>query len=291
MPAPSGVTVMPTIREVDGPIDIISLGAGVQSSTMALMAKHGKITPMPKHAVFADTQAEPDSVYEWLAWLEKQLPFPVHRVTAGSLTDTALRLRVSSTGNKYVKTMLPINVLKPDGKIGQLTRACTIDYKVNPLIKAMRRLGGARQRQKHTSVINWIGISSDEISRMKTSPKVWYIHRYPLIDMGMTRKDCINWMRDNGYPEPPRSACVYCPYHSNAEWSRLKRLQPNDFAKAVEFEKQFQQLHAKAEHSNKINGVPFLHQTCVALDAVDFDKSPQQGSLNFNNECEGMCGV
>ncbi len=34
------------------PIHIISLGAGVQSSTMALMAAHGKITPMPKCAIF-----------------------------------------------------------------------------------------------------------------------------------------------------------------------------------------------------------------------------------------------
>lgn len=39
------------------PIHVISLGAGVQSSTMALMAANGEITPMPKCAIFADTQA------------------------------------------------------------------------------------------------------------------------------------------------------------------------------------------------------------------------------------------
>ena len=38
---------------------IISLGAGVQSSTMALMAAHGEIGPMPDCAIFADTGAEP----------------------------------------------------------------------------------------------------------------------------------------------------------------------------------------------------------------------------------------
>lgn len=37
-------------------MNIISLGAGVQSSTMALMEKHGEITPMPDCAIFADTQ-------------------------------------------------------------------------------------------------------------------------------------------------------------------------------------------------------------------------------------------
>ena len=59
----------------------LSLGAGVQSSTIALMAAAGEITPMPKAAIFADTEAEPASVYKWLEWLERQLPFPVHRVT------------------------------------------------------------------------------------------------------------------------------------------------------------------------------------------------------------------
>ena len=57
-------------------INVLSLGAGVQSSTMALMAAKGEITPMPDCAIFADTQAEPQSVYDYLDWLEKQLPFP-----------------------------------------------------------------------------------------------------------------------------------------------------------------------------------------------------------------------
>src|ERR1017187_6074896 len=91
------------------PIHIISLGAGVQSSTMALMAAAGEITPMPKCAIFADTQAEPKSVYVWLDWLEKQLPFPVYRVVKGyGLTDALLTLRVSKTsGNTYCNTSLP----------------------------------------------------------------------------------------------------------------------------------------------------------------------------------------
>ncbi len=55
---------------MNGPIHIISLGAGVQSSTMALMAAHGEIEPMPDAAIFADTQNEPQRVYEWLDWLD-----------------------------------------------------------------------------------------------------------------------------------------------------------------------------------------------------------------------------
>src|SRR5690554_3624769 len=98
------------------PIHLLSLGAGVQSSTMALMAAHGEITPMPMAAIFADTQAEPPSVYEWLDWLEKQLPFPVHRVTKGSLEEDATRMRISKKGHKYSRTAIPFFTLSANGE-------------------------------------------------------------------------------------------------------------------------------------------------------------------------------
>ena len=106
---------------------VISLGAGVQSTTMALMAAHGEITPMPDCAVFADTQAEPKAVYEHLAWLMSPnvLPFPVHIVTAGSLTDEIGAPR--KTG-KFPKLPLPAYV-EAGGLLnlsGQIRRA-TLD--------------------------------------------------------------------------------------------------------------------------------------------------------------------
>jgi hypothetical protein len=66
---------------------ILSLGAGAQSTTLALMAAHGEIGPMPDCAIFADTGWEPKAVYEHLAWLRSPnvLPFPVHIVSAGDL--------------------------------------------------------------------------------------------------------------------------------------------------------------------------------------------------------------
>lgn len=74
------------------PLHVISLGAGVQSSAMALMAARGEITPMPVAAIFADTQAEPQGVYTWLDWLEKQLPFPIYRVSKGNLAKAATKV-------------------------------------------------------------------------------------------------------------------------------------------------------------------------------------------------------
>lgn len=119
---------------------ILSLGAGVQSSTLALMAAHGEIEPV-QHAIFADTQAEPQSVYNWLDWLEQEIarcphPFPVHRVTKGSLTDAALRMRESKKGRLFTKTDIPFFTKSESGSLGKIrNRACTADYKIDPITK------------------------------------------------------------------------------------------------------------------------------------------------------------
>ena len=63
---------------------VLSLGAGVQSTTLALMIEHGEV-PMVDCGIFADTQNEPQKVMEHLDWLEKKLSYPIYRVTAGDL--------------------------------------------------------------------------------------------------------------------------------------------------------------------------------------------------------------
>lgn len=279
---------------------IISLGAGVQSSTMALMAAHGEITPMPDAAIFADTQDEPRSVYEWLDWLEKQLPFPVHRVTAGSLSKRALTMRRSAKDMLYSKTDIPFFVKNADGSLGKIVnRGCTRDFKLAPLRKKQRELANVpRGYGKRICdlrdgapplVISWQGISLDEVYRMKPAREAWCEHRFPLVDMGIRRNDCISWMLNMGYPKPPRSACVYCPYHNNAEWRRLSEEEPEEFMRAVAFESALQQAKAK---SDNFRGTPFLHRSLVPLIQVDLRTAEERGQGNlFLNECEGMCGV
>lgn len=269
---------------------IISLGAGVQSSCMALMAKHGIITPMPTAAIFADTGDEPESVYAWLDWLERQLPFPVHRVTAGKLSDEALRMRVTKDGRKFSRTTIPFFTLSATGEEGRIVnRSCTADFKIKPIMKCARKLGGIKRGQKTVGVVQWIGISLDEIQRIKPARAAWAESRWPLIEMRMTRRLCLEWMREGGYPEPPRSACVYCPFHNATEWRRLQVDEPMEFAKAVQFEKDVQAAKASTE---SFASTPFLHRSCKPLDTIDFrsDIERGQGVFNWQDECTGMCG-
>ena len=281
------------------PIHIISLGAGVQSSCMALMAAKGELKPMPTCAIFADTQDEPSEVYDWLNWLEKQLPFPVYRVTKGKLSVDGIKMHTSKKGQVYTKAQIPFHTL--DTKTNQIgmvmTRQCTQDYKIMPIHKKIKELAGIKRGQKHISVIQWIGISLDEIQRMKPSREKWTESIWPLVDVGMKRHDCLRWMEKNGFPKPPRSSCVFCPFHSDSEWSRLKKNDTVGFQKAVEFEKTVAETILNLDLINKGKGNYmkshlFLHKSCKPLDTVDLSTEEERGQINmFNNECEGMCGV
>lgn len=270
--------------------NFLSLGAGVQSSTLALMAAHGEIGPMPDAAIFADTQAEPKSVYDWLDWLEKQLPFPVYRVTKGSLEKRVLDMRVTKDGRIFAKTDIPFFTLSEKGKPGMIpNRACTLDFKINPIRKKIKELAGIKRGQTEATVTQWIGISSDEAHRMKPSRDKWSVHRWPLVELEMKRHQCLAWMLKNGYPQPPRSSCVFCPYHSNREWRRLKMEEPEEFTKAVEFEKGLQKVKAA---SGNFSSTPFLTASRVPLETIDFSNDTDNGQqLLWGNECEGMCGV
>lgn len=261
-------------------MNIISLGAGVQSSTMALMAKHGEITPMPDCAIFADTQAEPKNVYDWLDYLEKELPYPIHRVTAGNLEEASLKLITSKKGHKYTNRDIPAYTLSSDGKRGIRRRNCTLDFKVVPIKRKIRELIGRKG-----IAIQWIGISYDEVQRMNPSRVKYITNIWPLIDKRMTRQSCLKWMQDNGYPKPPRSACYFCPFHNDAEWRKLSE---GDKQRSVIYEKRLQEVSSQTRFTD----VPYLHRSTRPIG--EFFSRPIEADLfdnQFINECEGHCGV
>lgn len=279
--------------------NILSLGAGVQSSCLALMAAKGEIKPMPDFAVFADTQAEPKSVYDWLEWLKKQLPYPVYTVSNGNLTDDCLSPKVrkkdtpnGKAGTTYMKGIIPKFGIAKNGEVtAAIGRACTADYKIIPIHKLIKEKLEIKRNCKDVMVTQYIGISYDELQRMRDSRDKWAQNRYPLVEKRMHRYDCKQWMQKNGFPDPPRSACIYCPFHSDEEWRRLRNEEPAEFAKAISFEKKLQQQHTK--YATDLRMSVFLHKSCKPLGEIDFDSDEDKGqqTWDFMAECEGMCGV
>ena len=277
----------------------LSLGAGVQSSVLALLLSRSDPRlvelgyPKPDVAIFADTGWEPDYVYAHLAWLEEELDYPLIRVSEGDLRTNLRRGRTVS-GHRFVD--VPFFLVDGDGKKGMLRRQCTNHYKINPIYRRVRRLAGGKPGRpfpKDTHVEMWLGISLDEVGRMKPSRESWVQHRWPLVDLGMSRQDCLAWFASE-YPgrHLPRSACVICPYRSDEHWLELKQSEPSSYEEAVKFDQWLR--HSKTNPVRELlNGRPYLHSARRPLSSVIAERETQGlNSINhFNEECEGLCGV
>lgn len=271
--------------ETNYPLRVLSLGAGVQSTTLLLMMLHGEI-PMADHVVFADVGWEPKRVYEHLEWLRglmEKANIPFHVVSKGNIRNDFLSENTRSAS-------MPLHLLGEDGKAGMMRRQCTAEYKIKPLMKKQRELAGLKpgQRCKEHRITTIIGISIDESQRMKDPAFPWIQNEYPLVDRRISRQDCLDWCAEHGYALPPRSACIGCPFKNGEEWRALKD-NPEEWADAVEFDNALRTMpHIVA----KFRGIPFLHQSKQPLTEVDLRTDEQKGIWSlFDMECEGMCGL
>lgn len=250
-------------------LTVISLGAGVQSTTMALMAAHGEITPMPDCAIFADTGDEGERTYEHLRWLAigNVLPFPVHDVSRGRLIERLF------AGDDEAR--IPFHV----GHGGLAKRQCTRNYKLKPIRRKVRELLGVGLRGYIApgTVEQWIGITTDESWRVKPAGVRFTVNRHPLIEKRVSRVDCYRWLERNGYPTPPKSSCIYCPYKSNAQWRDLRDNSPDEWERTCEIDAALR----SPEQVARFRGQLFVHRSCVPLADVDLSTAEDRGQLNL----------
>jgi hypothetical protein len=284
--APLGVDAGDLLGEMVDPVRlrVISLGAGVQSTTMALMAAHGEIGPMPDCAIFADTGDEKRATYRHLDWLESVLPFPLVRVRRFdvSLAVHTLGRFATGEGGKFTPP------LYSDNPRGMLPTQCSKEFKTRAIIKECRtRIGLApgQRGPKSVSVEVWIGMTRDEADRMKPAEPPWMQNRWPLIEKDMRRGHCPAWLIAHGYPVPVKSACVYCPWHDDAQWIAMEanRLD-DDWSRALAFD-------IGVRTGVGMDGEFYVHRSRKPLGDVTFDRSGEAQIDLFHNECEGMCGV
>jgi hypothetical protein len=270
---PSAVTTTPALR-------VLSLGAGVQSTTLLMLSAEGRL-PKLDAAIFADTGWEPAAVYQHLDRLDREVAqpagIPILRVSRGNIRNDALN------PNGHFAQM-PLYVRGERGSSGMLRRACTADYKVAPIKRQVRQLLGYPHPTPVPAGVyaeQWIGISTDEASRAaRASDDVLYMrNRYPLIGLeggtrsGWTRTDCERYLRANGFPGTPKSACIGCPYHGNAAWRRLRDERPTEWADAIEFDASIRAGYARARASGKpLRGEAFLHRSRVPLAVAPIDR-------------------
>lgn len=255
-------------------IKILSLGWGVQSFALAAMAALGEIEK-PDVAINADTGYESVLTYEfarrWSGWLED------HGIKVVTVREENAPITINRSGGTiYIPAFTES---KNNASGGMLRRQCTQRWKIAP----MRRWIQANRDGK--PVEQWLGISTDEWQRMKDSDVKYITNRWPLIEMRMSRINCIEWLQKRGIEVPPKSACYFCPFHRTSEWRSVKNT--SDWSRVVAVDEQIRNARP-TELGLKL----YLHPSLKPIDEVDFRSEQEKGQLSlWDAECSGICGI
>lgn len=259
---------------------IISLGWGVQSFVLAAMSALG-VLPKVDAAVHADTGHERRETYElaekWTPWLEERgmrvivvypdsrykLPYDVR-----PLPDSKPQILIAATQQF------------PDGPGGRLNRQCTGHWKIRPI---RRWLQINRDKQP---VEQWLGITLDEVMRIKPSGVKYITNAYPFVEMldrPWTRGMAMRWLKDEGLEIPVKSSCVFCPYHDRATWREMQLSGNGDWEKALAVD--------RAIRNKRPGYLCYLTAQRKPLDECDFRSQEEHGQLTLwdAEECTGMC--
>ena len=254
---------------------MLSLGAGVQSSTLLLMACKGEIEK-PDVAIFADTGWESKATYKHLAWLKGEAALdgiPVIIVQERNIRDDSLNAAELNKGFYFMPLYMDKSGLRLMGK-----RQCTDKYKMQPIFHKVRELldVSRRARVKEDAVEMWIGISLDEAQRMSLSGSKWVGKRYPLVELMMSRNDCILWLHDNyNGLSVARSSCIGCPYHGKTEWQEIYA-NSDEWADAILVDETIR--HGSETVSAYTQ---YLHRSFKPLREVDLRIPEDKGQLTF----------
>jgi hypothetical protein len=238
-------------------------GGGVQSAAIAALIVQGKLRP--DLALIVDTEREQSTTWAYM-----------DEVTAPALASVGVTLhRVRRSDYEKLDlysgngTMLMPVFTTRSGEVGKLTNYCSSYWKR----EIIKRWGNA---QGVKAADTWLGFSLDEHRRATIRPEGKWRSRYPLIELAMNRGDCQALVAKMGWPEPPRSSCYMCPNHTQSEWRDIRDNKPEDWQRAIHFERDMHKRDPDA----------FLHPDAVPLDEVDLDE--RNGSI-FGHCESGMC--
>jgi len=183
-------------------MNILSFGAGVNSTAILALAKLGKVEV--DKIIFADTGAENPETYCHIHALQKEFDIEVVKRDPG-LYDWCIERKIIPT---------------------RMLRWCTDKWKIRPIYEKL----------KEEKIIDYkmvIGFCKGEEKRVKNRHEAIY----PLIDLGIDREGCKRLILEQGWTIPPKSGCFFCPFQPKKEWQALKENRPDLFDKAVELEK------------------------------------------------------
>ena len=242
---------------------VLSCGAGMQSTALALMSCENKMkgmihkeVPIYDAVVFCDLGLEP-------YWVKDQVEFIKNACEKAGILfkiiDSNLyKDYMDKFGEGHVSSV-PFWSVDENGKKAKMRRHCTIDYKILLVEKFLRYnlLGYKKyQRLKPEDVLAHemhIGFSAEESRRIsRLNPSNLYIKKYPLVEMGWERADSYKYILEVWGLDTKASACSFCPFHMNYFFKHLKENAADEYKKIVAFDRLIGEKQEKTAIKSKI---------------------------------------
>jgi hypothetical protein len=267
---------------VKNSLRVFSYGGGTQSTAALVLAAQGKIDFPTFVYSNVGEKSEPDT----LAYVRSiAMPYAtahgidlqeIRRTSRDGSDSMELYERVMS--DRYKGVQLPMRLSNG----APARRHCTVDYKVRVLDKWNREHGASAANP----AIVGLGISWDELQRMRKSTDDDRVIIYPLIDLRLTRQDCEAIIRGAGLPQPGKSSCFYCPFKTQAEWQRMRHERPDRFAEALAME-----AHMDSKMVAEGQGHCTFHSKGSLL-SITSEARQQAMAFELEDACEsGYCMV
>lgn len=266
----------------------LSFGGGTQSTHLLEDHFNGKIHY--DYIIMSDTGAEPDFIHKQVKWWmdrakEKNCPTPFlmthHNKMEEGLEEMLFRYFYDDGFKRFQLPIYCSNIV--DGEVvpgGMMKRQCTVDYKIRPVQQLFRKLVMKREgiinnrMPKNIALIMDLGFSYDEIKRVNRYQSMEYKYvylAYPLIEMGLSTDDSINFLKDNNFPSK-RSRCYLCPFNCNGDknfsmsWDEIIAEEPLSFLKACFFDTTLRAIQTYGKKN--MTSIPYLHFKRIPLNHI-----------------------
>lgn len=241
---------------------ILSCGAGMQSTALALMSCESKLygvmyeeVPIYDAIMFCDLGHEPQWVYKQVSFIKEacnraKIPFYI--------LDTHLYQDYIDNFGKRRVVSIPFWSVDENGKKGRMIRNCTLEYKINEMIKFTRYqlLGyhkGERTREEDIKAHEMhLGFSFEEQRRCKENPNKMFVNKFPLVEMGLTRADNYQYNLEVWGLDTKASACNICPFHTNYFFQYVKQHSKSDYEDVVRMDELLEKEQTKTKIRSKL---------------------------------------
>lgn len=217
----------------------MSFGGGVQSTAMLVLAARKEIDfPTALFANVGDDSENPDT----LAYIANHSrPYAEsHGIEFVELRKIRRDGRPETILQWLDRTQKTIGIPMRMENGAPGNRTCTYQFKITVIRQELKRRGASPKNPASVA----LGISMDEWQRMRDSGHDAYKNEYPLIDLGLTRQDCVGVITEAGLPVPPKSSCWFCPFTKLGDWRAMRREHPDRFESASALEQKLNERRA-----------------------------------------------